>query len=108
MIDNYPALLHFNRLYWHQTAPDLYGSVDEAFRVYLTDASKLPDGGNSIKRELYNEFVQIALSKDYEEWALSSKHNETAIRRVGGNIILSKTIERLRRILESEWRPRDA
>jgi hypothetical protein len=108
MIKRYPALFYFNRLYWHQNGPELYGSADEAFRQYLLDASKLPDGGASLKREIYKELMIIGATDEYKNWALANQLNEDVIRQVRGNILLPETIERLRKILESTWRPRDA
>jgi len=86
----------------------LYCSVDEAFRKYLAAAAKLPDGGNSIKRELYKEFMLIAASDDYRDWASANRCNEKVIRQVGGNIISPEAVERLRQILESVLRSPDA
>src|ERR1051325_3602477 len=108
MINKYPNLLHFNRLYWHQTAPDLYGAVEDAFRKYLELARKLPDKGHLLRRILYKELMLIVSNGDYEKWAADNKFNEEAIKAVGGNIISREAMERLTQILETECLHQDA
>lgn len=102
MIERYPLLFKFNRLYWHQTGIDLYSSVENAFLIYLKDASGLPDGGKTYRNQLRKELREILQDPEYKTWSENAIFDSAEIIKAGGNIIPPDKLPIMQRMLNSE------
>ena len=72
MIDEFPIISDFCRLYWGQLGREVYGSLEGALRRLLADAEKLRDNGVSFKRDLMEELIEIDAS--FERLATEAPH----------------------------------
>ena len=103
MLNRIPCLHQFSRLYWHQMGDVVHGTIDRAFRQYLSDASKLPDAGSGLRRDLYGELMLILDSADYEEWLAVNRTNIEIIKSVGGRFIFPDEVRPLMAILDEQF-----
>jgi len=87
MLERIPHLSQFMRLYWGQMGPECYGEIGTAFRQFLSDASRLPDGGASIRRGLVGELMLICDNPKYAEWVQLGLYDGEIGRAVGGRFI---------------------
>lgn len=101
MIEIFPLLLKFNRLYWHQNGTDLYFDIENAFLSYLSDASRLPDGGKAYRNELREELKNILQGTGYRSWFEKAACDSEEIKKAGGNLIPPDALPKLQRIMDS-------
>jgi hypothetical protein len=105
MLERIPHLQFFSNCYWNQLGGEVYGSIDDAFRQYVSDAARLPDQGRSTRRELYGELMLILESDRYRDWLSSAQTNSETIRAVGGRFIMPQEIRSLLAILDKQDEP---
>jgi hypothetical protein len=105
MLDRIPLLQQFSRLYWHQMGSEVYGTIDLAFRQFLGDAARTPDGGKSLRRGLYGELMLILDSDDYDRWVELNFTNVQTIKAVGGRFIMPDQVRLLLNILDENFEP---
>jgi hypothetical protein len=86
-------------------ADEVYGNIETAFRQFLTDAARLPNEGNSIRRELYGELMLILDSDAYNRWLKHNRTNIGTIKAVGGRFILPEQVRPLMAILDESFAP---
>jgi hypothetical protein len=103
MLDRIPLLQQFSRLYWNQMGPDVHGTIERAFRQFLDDAARTPDGGESLRRALYAELMIILDSSDYDRWVKVNRTNVETIEVVGGRFILPEQVRPLMTILDESF-----
>ena len=108
MLERIPLLTFFSNGYWNQLGAEVYGSIETAFRQYLADAARLPDGGKSFRRELYGELMLIHASDAYDSWVKTSRCNSETIRAVGGRFIMPEKVQSLMAVLDESFDHPDA
>ena len=103
MLDRIPLLQQFSRLYWHQMGSEVYGTIELAFRQFLDDAARTPDGGKSLRRGLYGELMLILDCDDYDRWLDLNRNNVEIIKAVGGRFIMPDQVRPLLTILDESF-----
>lgn len=98
MIDQTKYLNQFLRLYWNQSGNLVYGTIEKAFRAFLSDCQRLPDKGSQIIRYLYRELDFIFNNDDYAKW-IDGPKDTSSIKMVGGRFIWPDEIGTLIKIL---------
>lgn len=104
MSDNFPRLTQFSELYWHQMGPDLYGSVTGALDEFLSDASKLSDGGQEYKRQVLDEVTRLSSVFD----ALANDGPNGPFVAFGGSYMFREDVDRLLAVALGHFPSRDA
>ena len=99
MLQSIPKLHFFSRLYWNQMADEAYGTIEVAFGTYLTDGSKLPDGGRAFRRSLSAELMLILNNPEYVDWVQNSRADRRTVSAVGGRFISPDEVPRLMNVL---------
>lgn len=105
MLERVPNLKFFSNAYWNQLGDEVYGNIAAAFRQFLADAARLPDKGNSIRRELYGELMLILDSDAYNRWLEHNRTNIETIKAVGGRFIFPEEVRPLMAILDESFAP---
>lgn len=103
MLERVPNLKFFSNAYWNQMGADIYGNIGTAFRQFLDDAARLPDGGAATRRKLYGELLLILDSDDYDRWVKLNRTNVETIKAVGGRFIMPKDVKPLIAILDENF-----
>ena len=105
MLERVPHLKFFSNAYWNQMGDEVYGNIEAAFRQFLADADRLPDGGRSMRRELYGELMLILDSDDYDRWVKLNRTNVETIRTIGGRFMMPGEVRPLLAILDENFDP---
>jgi hypothetical protein len=105
MLDRIPNLKFFSNAYWNQMGTNVFGRVEGAFRQFLADAARLPDGGTDFRRQLYAELMLILDSEEYENWLKLNRSNSEVIRAVGGRFLVPEDVRPLMAILDETFSP---
>ena len=105
MLDRIPKLKFFSGAYWNQMGTDIYGNIEGAFRQFLADAARLPDGGTEFRRQLYAELMLTLDSEEYESWLKLNCSNVGAIRAIGGRFLFPEDLRPLLAILDETFTP---
>ncbi|HET7708678.1 MAG TPA: hypothetical protein VFK50_03980 [Sphingomicrobium sp.] len=95
MIDSYPLVTEFTRLYLNQTGIEIYGSVGNAFEEMLRHAERLPDSGDQFKRTILEEIFN--LERSFDEVARHRVHGKSIKFKYA--YLFSDDIEELKTIL---------
>jgi hypothetical protein len=103
MLERIPHLKFFSNCYWNQLGDEVYGSIERAFRHYLDDASRLPDQGKIMRRDLYGELMLILESERYRDWLRTALTDSDTIRAVGGRFIMPEQVRPLLAILDEKF-----
>lgn len=100
-LQDIPNIHFFTRLYWNQMGPDAWGSLARALRQMLADASKLPDGGSTLRHDLRLELMRAEGSSQYEEWLGRAMYDPDIVRKVGGRFVLPEEIPTMLTVLDA-------
>jgi hypothetical protein len=104
MLDRLPHLHTFSRSYWHQMGDVVYGTIDNAFRQFLDDASRLPDGGMGYRRALLQELM-LASGAEYARWVTQHRTHIPTIKALGGAFIMPSQVPSLLSVLNENSAP---
>lgn len=77
----------------------VYGTIEAAFGAYLSDGSKLSDGGRAFRRSLSAELMLILDNPQYAQWVQNSRADRITIKAVAGRFIWPDEVPRLIRVL---------
>ena len=105
MLERIPNLKFFSNAYWNQMGDEVYGNIEGAFRQFVADAGRLPDGGTGLRRELYGELMLIHGDDAYDRWVKMNRTNVETIRAVGGRFILPEQVQSLMAVLDQSFDP---
>jgi hypothetical protein len=86
MIDRLPNLRMFLQLYWNEMGDSTYGTVVDAFEVFLNDVART--AGEQATYENIRAELEVVSSRQYEDWLVSARENEKIIKMVSGRFIL--------------------
>jgi hypothetical protein len=102
MLNHIPNLKFFSNAYWNQMGNDVYGNIDAAFRQFVADAARLPDGGRDVRRALLGEIMLITDNDAYGRWVNGNRTNPETIKTVGGRFIMPDQVKLLMAILDEK------
>jgi hypothetical protein len=102
--DDFPRLSQLSELYWHQMGPDLYGSAAGALEAFLSDASKLSDGGREYKRQVLDEVTK--LSAEFDQIACDGPNGPFVA--LGGSYFFREDVDHLVVVAMRHFPGRDA
>ncbi|HEX6218926.1 MAG TPA: hypothetical protein VFZ35_06595 [Sphingomicrobium sp.] len=101
---DFPRLSQLSNLYWHQMGSELYGSAAGALEVFLSDASKLSDGGREYKRQVPDEVTR--LSSTFDQVARNGPNGPFVA--FGGSYFFKEDLEQLLAVALRHFSSRDA